>query len=323
MATGWRLATFNLESFDERASEPQAFANRVAALQPLLMQVDADVFCLQEVNAQEQGRKQPRVFQALDHLLAGTPYSRFYRSHSVNPHTMRPSDVHNLVTLSRWPIVQTQQLVHNFIPAWRMPASNFGAAGADVEICFDRPTLVSEIAKPGGALHILNMHLRAPRAAPLPQSGHGGHWTTNADWARGFYIAALKRQGQALEARLAIDAILDSDAGARIAVCGDLNAENFETPLRILRGVPDEGGPALLAARALTALELRLPQQRRFSVIHDRRPVLLDHILVSNSLESDCTGVEILNEELADEAHVIGPVAGSLHAPLIAKFRSK
>ncbi len=321
MAADWRLATFNLESLDERSGDPQAFANRVAALRPLLVQVDADVLCLQEVNAQGHGHREPRIFQALDHLLADTHYAGFHRSHSVRPQTQRPSDVHNLVTLSRWPIDRTRQLYHNLVPAWRMPALNFGSTGMDIEISFDRPVLVNEIITPQGTLHLLNMHLRAPRAAPLPQSGHGGHWDSNAEWAKGFYIAALKRQGQALEARLAIDAILDADADARIAVCGDLNAENFETPLRILRGVPDEGGPARLDARALTALELRLPQQRRFSVIHDRRPVLLDHILASRRLAEGCTGVEIYNDNLADEAHVTGPVAGSLHAPLIAKFR--
>jgi len=48
--------------------------------------------------------------------------------------------------------------------------------------------------------------------------------------------------------------------------------------------------------------------------------VLLDHILASPSLAAACREVRILNTGLADEAHVSGPVKGSLHAPALAIF---
>lgn len=315
----WRLATFNLESLDERARAPEEFAARIAALRPLLLELDADILCLQEVNAQGQGRTGPRNFAALAHLMAGTPYANFHIAHSVNPQTGRPADVHNLVTLSRWPVRQ-RQVFHDFVPPWIMPAVAGSTSARGNEIRFDRPVLVAEIDAPFGSLVSLNLHLRAPRAAPFQAAGRGERWNSNAEWAEGFHLAALKRQGQALEARLAVDRIFDRNPAARIAICGDLNADSFETPARILRGGPDEGAEGPLAARELTLLDQRLPAEQRYSVIHDGRRVMLDHILVSQALAGRCARVDVFNPGLADEAHVEGPVVGSLHAPLVAEF---
>ena len=40
----------------------------------------------------------------------------------------------------------------------------------------------------------------------------------------------------------------------------------------------------------------------------------------SQTLAAACKEVRILNAGLADEAHVRGPVKGSLHAPVLAIF---
>ena len=322
MATNWRLATFNLESLDEHARDADAFAARIGALRPILSGLDADVICLQEVNAQGHGGGSPRAFRALEHLLAGTQYAHYALAYSVNPRSGFPADVHNLVTLSRWPIRRQWQVFHDLVPVWWLRLAQGGAAANEIEIRFERPVLITEIAMPAASLHILNLHLRAPRAAPLPNAGQGGRWASNAAWAEGFHVAALKQQGQALEARLAVDQIFDADSAALIAVCGDLNADNFEAPLRILSGGPDEGASPALAARMLEALDMRINSGQHYSVIHDGRRVMLDHILASPALALGCASVEILNEGLADEAHVEGPVAGSLHAPLLVQFNS-
>ena len=72
--------------------------------------------------------------------------------------------------------------------------------------------------------------------------------------------------------------------------------------------------------RALAPLERLAPPEARYTVLHDGQPVLLDHILASQTLAAACKGVRILNAGLADEAHVCGPVKGSLHAPVLAIF---
>jgi hypothetical protein len=75
-------------------------------------------------------------------------------------------------------------------------------------------------------------------------------------------------------------------------------------------------------ARRLHPLEARLPPERRYSVIHAGRPTLIDHILASRSLALDCIHVEILNQGLQDEVFASEPIEGSLHAPVVASFRT-
>jgi endonuclease/exonuclease/phosphatase family metal-dependent hydrolase len=194
-----------------------------------------------------------------------------------------------------------------------------------VDLTFDRPILHARIEPPGEApLHLLNLHLRAPRAAFLPGGREGGRkgggWRSLSHWAEAYHLAGLKRQGQALEARLFVERLFDADPRARIAVCGDLNADAFEAPTRILQALPEDMETADFAARALHPLERRMAPERRFTVVHDGRPVLLDHILASPELAAACRDLRILNTNLADEAHVDAPVKGSLHAPILALF---
>jgi endonuclease/exonuclease/phosphatase family metal-dependent hydrolase len=292
----------------------------VAALRPRLDALEADILCLQEVNAQRAPGEKERRFHALEALLRGSACERFQRVHSTRPGGDQPADVHNLVILSRWPIAAHRQIHHDLVPAlaWTPLQAREGAA---LRLTFDRPLLYVRIEPPGEApLHLVNLHLRAPRAAPLPGARQDGHWANLARWAEGYFLAAQKRQAQALEARLFVESLFDADPQARIAVCGDLNAEAYETPTRILEALPDDVESDAFAARQLTPLERRVAEASRHSVLHDGRRVLLDHILASPALAASCTQVAILNAGLMDEAHVRARVAGSLHAPVIASF---
>ena len=92
-------------------------------------------------------------------------------------------------------------------------------------------------------------------------------------------------------------------------------------PLRILCAMPDDTGNPQLAGRALSDLVERLPEDRRFSVLHGGVPAMLDHLLVSPALAGRVERIEVHNETLRDEA-VDGerPLPGSHHAPLVATF---
>lgn len=316
MCGRFRLATFNIENLDcSPTAEPQ-FEQRLAVLRPLLAALGADVIALQEVDAQRLAPHAPRRFLALDRLVAGTAYEHFYRATSARPQTGEPADIHNLAILSRWPIVDTRQLHHDIVARWRWtPPAGPGESAASIEVVFDRPLLYARIAPPQSpALHVVNLHLRAPRAVPLP--GGSGLGVESA-FAEGQFLAAQKREGQALEARLFVDRLLDAEPDAQIAVCGDLNSEGHDAPARILRGAAEED---VDAPRALVALAERVPAPARHSVIHAGRRTLLDHILVSRELALRCESVTILNEGLADEATAPDPILGSLHAPLVASF---
>jgi endonuclease/exonuclease/phosphatase family metal-dependent hydrolase len=311
MPVEFRIATFNLENLDWKPGQEEAFARRKAALSPLLRELQADVLCLQEIGAHRPAAHAPRQFFALDRLLAGGPYENYFRSTSTRPGSSFPADVHNLAILSRFPIVAERQIHHDLVPRqrWRPPLEA-GAEAEPIEIVFDRPLLYACISLPDGRpLHVVNLHLRAPRPAPVPGA------TGTRAIAEGQFIAAQKREGQALEARLFAESLFDSEPDAQIAVCGDFNADEYEAPTRILMG-EDEN-----EARQFSAMEELVPPDRRFSVIHAGRPTLIDHVLASGALGGACVGASILNDGLQDEVFAPEPIEGSLHAPLVASFR--
>jgi len=140
-------------------------------------------------------------------------------------------------------------------------------------------------------------------------------------WAEGFFLAAVKRAGQALEARLLVDRLFDAEPRALIAVCGDFNAGSREMPTRLLRADTRDIGDERLATRALAPVEEFVAEARRYSVLHRGRKEMLDHLLVSPALLPWCRRVVIDNEGLGDEAAPaaeLGPE--SFHAPLLAEF---
>lgn len=310
-----RIATFNLESLDA-----DDLPRRVAALRPRLVALAADVLCLQEVNAQKANGR--RRFAALEAVFAGTAYAG-YEIVSTLSADGDPSDVHNLVVASRLPIRKRTQVRHDLVgPPMHRYVTALPPAAAPAAVGWERPVLAAEIALPDGrALHVLDVHLRAPLAAPVAgQKLAPLAWRSTAGWAEGFYVAALKRAGQAFEARLAVDRILDEDPEALVVVAGDLNADTYETPLRILRADPADTGNPALAGRALVPAEDAVAPELRFTVVHAGRRVLLDHLLVSPSLARRLVAAEILNDGLADEAGAGGAGGGSFHAPLVAAF---
>jgi endonuclease/exonuclease/phosphatase family metal-dependent hydrolase len=323
-----RIASFNLETLDDAPEAGPPFAERLRILRPQLDRLRADVLCLQEVNAQkvDPAKHAPRAFRALDALLAGTPYAGCSRVHSTLRDERGPLDVHNLVILSAPAIRRHSQHWNDLVPplAWRALTAVPPAAAAE-PVVWDRPILHAAVALADGrTLHVFNVHLRAPLAAFVAGQKTGAFaWKTTAGWAEGFYLATVKRAGQALETRLAIDALFDADPGALIVVCGDMNAEVNEMPLRLLRAEEEDTANGALASRVLVPLERAVSQSRRFSVLHAGQRLMLDHILVSRALMGAFRGIEIHNEALEDE--VVGyALAGgspeSYHAPLIAEF---
>lgn len=137
-------------------------------------------------------------------------------------------------------------------------------------------------------------------------------------------MSSMKRAGQALEARLAVERIFDTDPEALIAVCGDFNADDSEVPTRILRGDEEDTGNGGLAGRALIVAEHSVSADRRYSVVHHGRRQMLDHLLISRPLLGWYLDTEIHNEDLGDELvayrGVLNP-PDSHHAPVVASFQ--
>ena len=319
-----RIATFNLENLGGNPAGDPDLGRRLRALRPDLIRLKADILCLQEINADNAGAA--RTLGALDALLEGTPYAEFHRAVTQSGSKERPRDVHNLVILSRYRISAQRQVQHDFVtpPRYRMSTAE-PRPGEPEAVRWDRPILHAEIdAASGRTLHVINVHLRAPLSTAVAGQKTGAFsWVSVAGWAEGFYLSALKRNGQALELRLLIDRIFDRDANAWIAACGDFNSAEREVPVATVRGdVEDTGNPGL-AARIMRPLEAALPESRRFTVRHAGRKVALDHILVSPALLAQFDGVEAYNlnlrDEMSDFEHGVTP-AESHHAPLLAQF---
>jgi len=67
-----RVATFNLENFDETgAGVRPSLDERIALMRPQIVRLRADIVCFQEVHGQERPG-QPRALLALPRLLEGT-----------------------------------------------------------------------------------------------------------------------------------------------------------------------------------------------------------------------------------------------------------
>lgn len=314
-----RIATFNIESLDLPVE------SRTAILRPALDRLQADVVCLQEINGQKTSGQPGRSLIALDQLLEGTRYATYHRAETTSPERSTAASVHNLVTLSRFPILGNKQVWHDLVPPAQVNLQTALSDSEDiVQTRFDRPVLVTDVDAGGHPLTVVNVHLRAPTATSVPgQKLSPFRWRSIAAWAEGYYVSGLKRTGQALELRLLVDALFDHDARARIVVAGDFNAQDHETPLRIVIGAPEDTGNSDLAARALVVLDRAAPPARRFSVLHHGRPQMLDHILASHSLYGQFREISVHNEALGDEAvgYAMGlDSMGSYHAAVVATF---
>lgn len=320
-----RVATFNIDSLDMPPKAEVALEDRIPILRPQLDRMRADILCLQEINAQHVAGVATRRLVALDKLLEGTRYETYARAVSAVPDGARSAaDVHNLVTLSRWPIRAFRSIRNGRVPP--LGYRPVTAEGAEPqEITFERPILVADIELPRGYLvTVVNLHLRAPLAAPVPgQKIAPFVWRSVSGWAEGYAIAAWKRTAQALEARLLIDDLMDACPDRFILVAGDFNAEDHDTPLRILVGAEEDTGNGLLAARSLVALDRSLTADRRFSTLYHGRPQMVDHILVNYAALAHFRALEVHNETLGDQLVSFGRVrqeAGSFHAPVVAEF---
>lgn len=321
-----RIATFNLENLSG-GSNDAALEGRCRILRPQLNRLEADILCLQEVGAERDGGKgAPRQFRALSRLLDGTPYADYFMAHTTLKDTDGLLDVHNLITLSRFPIVRHDQLWNDLVspPRYRVETAEPPLTAME-KISWDRPVLHVEIDVGNKRiLHVFNLHLRAPLAAFIRGQKLGPFkWRTVSGWAEGFFVASVKRSGQALEVRFAIDRLFDAEPEALIAVCGDMNAEEQEMPLRILRGDEMETENPALRSRMMIPMEKAEPEARRYSVIHGGRPVMLDHMLVSRALFNRFQEIHIHNEVLKDELTDYrrgGDLSISHHAPIVANF---
>jgi exonuclease III len=323
MPTSLRIATFNLENLDDIPGQKPTLAERIEIMRPQLRRLRADLLCLQEVNGQEQ-TGQPRRLLALDRLLEGTPYEDYFRVSTLTT-TNQVFDERNLVILSRFEIVERRQIKHDLAPAPRYQKVTASPAETEAkEVTWERPLLYARIdIGMQRTLHVIDLHLKSRIPSNIPGQVQNDVWRNASAWAEGSFISAMKRVGQALEVRMLIDSLFDADENAMIVVCGDFNADYTEESIEGICGAVESTDNPNLIKRVLVACENTVPEPSRYSLIHQGRGVMLDHLLASRDLLAHYRGTEIHNEILHDESVAFATdrkFPESDHAPVIAHF---
>lgn len=332
MPTRMRIATFNLENFDDKPGEFPTLDERITVMRPQLLRIDAEILCLQEVHGQETPGA-PRRLLALEKFVAGTRYARYHVASTVTAWAEGSGgqvyDERNLVVMSQYPIIEARQYRHKFAPppAYQIVTEKrpTGEVAQPDRITWERPILHVQIRLPGGQiLHVINLHLKSKRPSDIKgQKLTPYTWASSSAWAEGFFISSMKRVGQALEVRMFIDTLFDADPNAMIVCAGDFNAELGEVPMEAIQGSVENTGNGGLANRVLIPCELSIPEPARYSLIHNGEGNMLDHLLVSRPLLAYYRGTEIHNEMLHDESIAFATdtkFPESDHAPVVAEF---
>ena len=316
-----RIATFNLENLDDDSDEP-TLDQRIAVMRPQFLRIDADILCLQEVNAQEQNGGRELV--ALNKLLSGTKYEGY--AHTVYTDPQNSDDERNLVIRSHYPIVESEEYRNSITPA---PSYKKVTADPPMQraskVRWERPILYAKLRlRDQVDLHVINLHLKSRIPTNIRgQKINRYKWRRADAWAEGFFVSSMKRVGQALETRQLIDQLFDADKKALIAVCGDFNADLDDVPVEAIRGDVENTGNGDLAERVMIPCERTVPEPSRFSLLHHGKGNMLDHLLVSRSLLAYYKGSEIHNEVLHDETIAFAmdiKYPESDHAPVVAEF---
>src|SRR5215218_9212282 len=211
-----RIATFNLENFDETAADEwPSLAERIQLMRPQIVRLRADIVCFQEVNGQERPNE-PRSLLALTELLAGTNLAGAQLA-STRTANNEVFDERNLVVATTFPIFSVQQLRNNLVAAvsYRRLTANPPDAAA-VTIGVEWPILHVQLDLPGGdRLHVVNVHLKSKIPTDIPgQKIDAYNWRSADAWAEGSFISSMKRMSQAPEVRRLIDQILDTKPNA-------------------------------------------------------------------------------------------------------------
>jgi endonuclease/exonuclease/phosphatase family metal-dependent hydrolase len=323
METPLRIATFNLENFDDDPKKPPSLATRISVMRPQLLRLRADVLCLQEVNSQknENGK---RTLKALASFIADTPYAAFNMA-ATKTQGGDYYDERNLVILSRFPIINHECIMNKFVdkPLYKKLTS-FPPETVANDITWERPLLYA-ILDLGNSrkLHLINAHLKSKIPTSIKGQDKDYSWKTASGWAEGYFISSMKRVGQALEIRRLIDDIFDKNEMPAIAVCGDFNSDDNDVPVSAIRGRIEETQNPDLRGRVMIPCEFSVPEQSRFSLLYLGERQMIDHIIVSRTLLAYYRSTWIHNEELPDESgafrtDVLFPESD--HAPVVAEF---
>jgi hypothetical protein len=249
-----------------------------------IVRLRADIACFQEVNGQERPG-QPRALLALTELLTETNLAPAQLV-STEP-VGGVYDERNQVVATALPVLAREQLRNDLVEelSYRRLTA-IPPDDAAVSIGIERPVLHVQITLPdGGPLHDV--------------AGRGGPPTGRPDPGRG--TGRPDRRGRRLQRR--------TRRGAGHVYprrCGEHRQPRLN-----------------LTGRVLVPIEHTIPAPARYTLFHQGRGEMLDHMLITRNLLAHYRGSEIHNELLHDESAEFAidrKYPESDHAPAVATF---
>ena len=172
--------------------------------------------------------------------------------------------------------------------------------------------LVSEYAdKP---LHIIGVHLKAASKIQLQtDTGEKVPITDQHEAGDSIIRMVFYKLAQARRLREIIDSIFVEEKDAQIIVLGDFNTECHSNILDIIKGTFEDPNTQLHDLCDL------LPDEKRFSCIWENKKLMVDHIIISPSLQKNIERLEIFNERISDATDTEN--INSDHAPLLVTLK--
>ncbi len=146
-------------------------------------------------------------------------------------------------------------------------------------------------------LHIYGVHLKASSGYPLRKTKGGERIPAKNQQEESDAIirASVFRLAQAKRLRELADMHFKEDQNAQIIILGDYNALERSDITRVICG------SANYPETQLIDLCEKVDKEQRFTFIGYGGKILLDHIVISKSLESNVQSLKILNETITDQ----------------------
>jgi len=167
-------------------------------------------------------------------------------------------------------------------------------------------------------LHLFGLHLNSrffihlqskKDRTPLPTE-------TQMEAADGLIRSEIFRSIQARKMRQVIDELIAKDKDVQIAVMGDFNSVERDTPLRIIQGEFESHDDALISPAR------KIAHENRYSFVGEHGKKLIDYILITKNLESSVKSFKILNDGLSYHSNKAPTptFVESDHSPLVMEL---
>jgi endonuclease/exonuclease/phosphatase family metal-dependent hydrolase len=293
------LASYNIENFftpkalakgaslsqDERdVARAKHFVARTNHLAERILHARPDVLCIQEMGDEDAAMSLCSALSSIgynSHL--GTPDERGIRNAIFVRASLGTVNI-RIHRCDALPFPGLREALEDEVAK--------GGATSFPTVPLRRSYLEAEVATSEGALHVFCLHFKSnlPKFTDAEKKAReaarelGKQYPTNSTQFGSALIRSDSiRSAEALFLRSIIDQRLDEGA-TMIAVMGDFNGPANASATRIVAGV---------GAGTLESVLDKVPEHRRYSTLHQDRPMLLDHALLRPALLGRVTRADL------------------------------